>query len=403
MSMPLYFPVIAQKSNSSQKKDVLCSLTLRKGEKPGLYPRELRELSNKSDSNFWQPLLRLAQRLPIELNSRGFTVTELKFSGSSATGCVSFFEKYDIDAMEERSVPLYIAISVTKSCDFDTVDAAQRVSNVLEKVELCIQNGMHIFVIPKGNNKELASEDERYVIRELDLFSKEELSNLIGEKLLVLLAGRDWAQKLADLLGLQERDQNEDFTFSPADNEDTDKRLYDLYITALAEDSEEDRKMLRAIFRGGGKAMGDTGMSSETFPWKVMHGEDEDGTPYRDRIFSTESLVLSGSTSTGKTTLAKALMLHALARGQRTVYIAPTRALVYEVYRDFCVLLEHMRDRAGQLDANDGRYTQLIEDLVSDDDSHLVLSTGEKTKKMVRFCGAITVSSFPCMKRPTSS
>lgn len=381
MSMPLYFPVIAQKSNSSQKKDVLCSLTLRKGEKPGLYPRELRELSNKSDSNFWQPLLRLAQRLPIELNSRGFTVTELKFSGSSATGCVSFFEKYDIDVMEERSVPLYIAISVTKSCDFDTVDAAQRVSNVLEKVELCIQNGMHIFVIPKGNNKELASEDERYVIRELDLFSKEELSNLIGEKLLVLLAGRDWAQKLADLLGLQERDQNEDFTFSPADNEDTDKRLYDLYITALAEDSEEDRKMLRTIFRGGGKAMGDTGMSSETFPWKVMHGEDEDGTPYLDRIFSTESLVLSGSTSTGKTTLAKALMLHALARGQRTVYIAPTRALVYEVYRDFCVLLEHMRDRAGQLDANDGRYTQLIEDLVSDDDSNLVLSTGEKNEK----------------------
>lgn len=384
MSRSLYFPVIAKKSTSSQQNGVLCSLTLREEEKPGLYPRELRELSNRSDSNFWQPLLRLAQRLPIELNSRGFTVTELNFSGLSATGCVSFFEKYDIEAMEERDAPLDIAISVHDFCEHDAVDAAQRVSDVLEKVELCIQNRVHIFVIPKANNKELAPEDERYVIRELDLVRKEELPYLTGEKLLVLLAARDWAKKLADLLGLQERDQNEDFTFSPADNEDTDKmRLYDLYITALAEDSEEDRKMLRAIFHGGGKAMGDTGMSRETFPWKVMREQDEDGTPYRDRIFSTESLVLSGSTSTGKTTLAKALMLHALAQGQRTVYIAPTRALVYEVYRDFCVLLEHMHEQAGKLDeqAGDDRYTQLIEDLVSDDDSNLVLSTGEKNEK----------------------
>lgn len=376
MSTPLYFPTV-DRSSLSQPKSVLCSLTLKKGSVPGLYPREL---ANMVDSNFWQPLLKAAQHLPIELNSRGFTVTELSFSGRSATGCVSFFEKYDVDAIGESR---RIAISIGDRCDSDGVDLAQQVSDIRQKVALCMEEEMDIFVIAKGNKKDLP-ENAHCDILELDAVREDELQNRIGKNLLILLADKDWEKKLADLLHLRERDKSEGFSFSPTDDDDTQKiRLYDIYITALAGDVKEDGEMLRTIFHGGGNALGDTSMSRDTFPWKVMCEQDETGAMYRDRVFGEASLVLSGSTSTGKTTLAKALMLHALARGQRTVYIAPTRALVYEVYQDFCGLLKCMHHRAAELDKSmgDNCYEQFMEDLVPVDDSNFVLSTGEKNEK----------------------
>lgn len=383
MPTPLYFPTVA-KANSGGAESVLCSLTLKRGEKPGLFPQDLPE---KTDDRFWQPLLRVAKRLPIELNARGFNISELRFSGPSATGCVSFFEKYDVDAMEDGGDPPQIAISVRSAYDDDGVDKAKRVSDMEAKVKLCLRYEMDLFVLSKENKPDLEGMTivkEEYETLDLDTVRKEDLQRRIREKkLLILLAARDWEKKLADLLGLRERDDSERSMLSATDEITTQQpRLYDLFLAALAGDEEEQR-MLHKIFHGGGKSLGDAGMSRDTFPWKVMHEQDEEGKPYRDIVFGDSSLVLSGSTSTGKTTLAKALMLHALAQGKQTVYIAPTRALVYEVYQDFCELLESLRARAADLDEDEGKgeYRQLIEDLVTADDSRFVLSTGEKNEK----------------------
>ena len=151
MPTPLYFPTVA-KANSGGAESVLCSLTLKRGEKPGLFPQDLPE---KTDDRFWQPLLRVAKRLPIELNARGFNISELRFSGPSATGCVSFFEKYDVDAMEDGGDPPQIAISVRSAYDDDGVDKAKRVSDMEAKVKLCLRYEMDLFVLSKENKPDL--------------------------------------------------------------------------------------------------------------------------------------------------------------------------------------------------------------------------------------------------------
>lgn len=386
MTTPLYFPTVAD------DRPVLCNITLKKGDKPGLYPCGLK----KTDDRFWQPLLDVSQRLPIELNARGFDVTQLRFTGLSATGCVSFFEKYDIDSMKDGNEAPYIAISVRDFVDDDSVDSAKPVSDIEKKLNLCRECGMDIFVVPQYNRKDLVGIEEGDIMAlnsanteaiQQRLRSIQAEQSATTKSMLVLLAGRDWEKELANLLGLQERSVSDHFASVPADEEGMaqGKRLYELYLAALAGDWDKERGMLEDVFRGGGRVLGDTGMSRNTFPWMVMYerdAQDKDKTPYRDIVFGNSSLVFSGATSTGKTTLAKALMLHALAQEQRAVYIAPTRSLLYEVYQDFCALLEHMRRRAEELDKNsgDGEYAQLIRDLVTADDSKFVLSTGEKNE-----------------------
>lgn len=382
MTTSLYFPTVAD-------RPVLCSLTLKKGDKPGLYPRDLQK---NTDERFWQPLLKASQYLPIELNARAFDVTQIRFAGPSATGCVSFFEKYAIESMEDGDEAFYIAISVRDFVDDDSVDSVKPVSDMEAKLKLCKDGGMDIFVIPQHNKKELVDVRECDIL-ELNSANTEAILQRLksiqaakkagnARTMLILLAGRDWERDLANILGLRKRSTSDHAASIPVDEVGMpqDKRLYELYLTALAGDSEEERDMLETVFRGGGKALGDTGMSKSTFPWMVMYERDEqdkDGTLYRDIVFGNASLVFSGATSTGKTTLAKALMLHALAQEQRAVYIAPTRALIYEVYQDFCALLEHMRLRADNLGEE---YAQLIRDLVTADDSKFVQSTGEKNE-----------------------
>ena len=377
MATPVFFPTITAEGG------ILCSISLKKGSVPGLYPEEI-SLKNKS---FRDGLSHIVLRWPILLAARAYDPELITFEGSSASGCFAFFDRYDIDTLESS---LNIAISVHYDLANGRTDGAMPVSDADKKVSLCIDEHMDVLVLSEKNRR-----DAENIPEVLYCSLDEELSRLrdalekirkkeSGEKLLVLWANNNWMEKLAALLELKKRkDSESEDGFSVAGDTAQGTALYELYISALTED-DEDKALLRDLFRRGAPSLGNIPMTENTFPWEVMWGKCEQGKPYRDFVFKAPSLIFSGPTSTGKTTLAKALMLHALVKEQ-TLYIAPTRALVYEVYEDFLTFLDDVRKLAEELDKEKGEnvstYGEIVEALIGADNSDLILSTGERNER----------------------
>lgn len=320
-----------------------------------------------ADTDFWSALQSVAKVVPVQLSPRGSDGRDLKISGKSATGCFDFFMNYDCS---EVDVSLDIAVSIRS----DYSGKAGIVSDVAEKLKLCVENKINAFILSREHERDIPGD---ITVRHLNqVQSIDELKH--GGGTVVLLADENWEKSLARLLGAKVRVPRE--SDRPSSSRiPGEHRLWELYLAALSAD--EDRKqgdMLRELFQDGGIA--DSVMKEDTFPYRALFGQDDAGTPCRNVVFPRSKserkppLLLVGSTSTGKTTLAKALLLNALSLNIRAVYISPTRALVYEVYNDFTALLRKLRTQAKNFDCSDS--LEVVLRSVGED--QILCSTGER-------------------------
>lgn len=358
--LKICFPIISE--DKKQYSSMLVGVNLQIGAPAGIYINGVAATSGllPTERKAKEGLLEFAAKFPVNLVPYGSELDLSQLKGDSFYGALSFICQYDC-----ANSPSNLQIAISIGSDF-----AKKISSEQEKIKLCIDENIDFLVLPDANRKEVPAD-----INVLELSKPENLAEI--NKFQILLAESNWMETLARSLGLSKFAINETYSQTPIIN--SAPKLYDMFIEAMLSEDEENRSILAKVFEG---SVYDKPLEANTFPYRLFYPEGD--SPVEENLFIKDKnrkephVILCGPTSTGKTSMASAFLLNALANGQKAVYIAPTRALVYEVYDNFRYLFAFLENKA-QTSPEFYMLFRRIFPAVSQND--LICSTGERSEQ----------------------
>jgi Superfamily II helicase len=312
-----------------------------------------------------------------------------KIDGSSAALCMAFARDYAFERHPDDSLSLALTGTLAPGAP-----RPKSVGDLAAKYDACKREHATGLVLCWEDFETLRNEPDISSSPVLDLddpcFSQKISQHHDLPYLIPLPDTDDWCQKLGTALKLDRRralatplEQGSGEGRSDDDQSREDEpgpRLRDLFLAALplklfegGEHGEENHRELTRLIWNLPRPYNDR-MEENTFTKIAWDRQNESpvifNTNYYDLLH--QHIVMAGPTSTGKTTLAKALILNTLAVGKSAIFVAPTRALVYEAHKEFQDFLKLL--------LHNGRIPglSLTEEEI---ESQVILSTGEKADR----------------------